>query len=372
MTIGPRRVAVLFGGRSVEHEVSVVSARGVCAGFDPRRTTAIPIAVTTEGRWLSETLSRRILEDGRVRVELAHGEDDGVRFTVDPGGGGLVCSGPGHRPERLEIEALFPVVHGWGGEDGRLQGLLDLARVPYVGAGVSGSAVAMDKSMARALVERRGIALAPWLSFRAADWAADRATIEARILDGPGLPAFVKPANGGSSVGISKVRDREALGRGVDLALRHDRIVVVERAVDAREIEVAVLGNDRPEASVPGEIVPGAEFYTYDDKYKDGVAGLHIPAPLDAETVERIRHAAVEAYLALDLAGLARVDFLLERGTGRALFNEANTLPGFTPISMYSKLWEASGMAYADLLERLVDLAVERSRTLAALEYRRD
>jgi len=366
-----RRVAVLFGGRSVEHEVSVVSARGVMAGLDPRRSCAVPIAITGEGRWLSPELSRRMLVDGRARVELADGEDDGAWLAADPGAGGIVRVDPGRSPVRMEIDAVFPVVHGWGGEDGRLQGLLDLARVPYVGAGVAGSAVAMDKAMARALVERYGIPVAPWLAFRASDWHDDPAAILDRIVSGPGLPVFVKPANGGSSVGISKVREREGLAGAVEIALRHDRRVVVEHAIDAREIEVAVLGNDRPQASVPGEIVPGAEFYTYEDKYRDGVAGLHVPAPLDASTAAEVRRLAVEAYVALDLAGLARVDFLLDRRSGRPLFNEANTLPGFTPISMYSKMWEASGLSYADLLERLVDLAIERARGVEALASRR-
>jgi D-alanine-D-alanine ligase len=252
------------------------------------------------------------------------------------------------------------VVHGWGGEDGRYQGLLDVAGVPYVGAGVSGSAVAMDKAIARTLAEAAGVPVAEWALVRERDWRSDPASVIARLVERPGVPAFVKPANAGSSVGISKVAVPGELETAIDRALAFDRRVVVERAVDAREIEVAVLGNDLPEASVAGEIVPGAEFYSYEDKYVDGKAALRIPAPLEPEVAEIVRRRAVEAYRALDLLGLARVDFFLDRATGGVLFNEANSLPGFTPISMYAKLWEASGVPYDRLLTRLVELALER------------
>jgi len=354
-----RRVGVVFGGRTPEHEVSVVSARGVWSGFDRTEIAPIAIAVDESGRFRSDAVSRRVLEDGRARVRIAPGEDDGVRIVVEPGVG-LVRLDPDGTARAVPLDAVLPVMHGWGGEDGRLQGLLDLAGVPCVGSGVAGSAAAMDKAFARALAAAAGLPLAPWSVFRAIDWRDDPGSVRAGVSASPGFPAFVKPANGGSSVGITRVTDPSRFDQAVETALRFDRRVVVERAIDAREIEVAVLGDERPEASVPGEIVPAAEFYTYDDKYRDGAARLLIPAPLDATERELVCARAVAAYRALDLAGMARVDFLMDRTTGEFLFNEANTLPGFTPISMYSKLWEASGVAYPRLLTRLVDLAIAR------------
>lgn len=355
-----RKIGLVFGGRSVEHEVSVVSARGILAGFDGDRVDTVALAVTKDGRWLSPELSDRILRDDRDAVRVEAGEDDGARVVVDPGGGGLRVSGPDGTTRGVEVDAVFPIVHGWGGEDGRIQGVLELAGVPYVGAGVAGSAVAMDKELARRVLAQRGVPMADWRAVTADRWHRDPDGVVAEVADVLGFPVFVKPANGGSSVGIGKVAAVAALPAALEEAFAHDRKVVVERGIDAREIEVAVLGNERPEPSVPGEIVPGADFYTYEDKYRDGVAELRIPAPLEPGEAARIRDLAVEAFVGLDLEGMARVDFLVERGTGSVLFNEANTLPGFTPISMYPKLWEATGVPYAELLERLVDLAVQR------------
>ncbi len=361
MSDGRRRVGLLFGGRTPEHEVSVVSARGVFSGFDRATVDPVPIAADLDGAWLSRDRSLRILEGDVARVEPSDG-DDGVRILADPGGGLVVRDARGGSGP-LALDAILSVVHGWGGEDGRVQGMLDLAGVPYVGAGVTGSALAMDKGFARAVVEGAGMPLAPWSIVRESAWRADRDGTAGSLLARPGLPMFVKPANGGSSVGVRRVSRADALDAALEHAFAYDRRVVVERAVDAREIEVAVLGNDAPEASVPGEIVPGAEFYTYEDKYVDGAARLLVPAPLDRGMADDVRRLAIDAYRALDLAGMARVDFLLERSTGALLFNEANTLPGFTPISMYSKLWEASGLPYPRLLDRLVDLAIERHRS---------
>ncbi len=371
MGVNPARVGLLFGGRSVEHEVSVVSARGIARGLREGGLEAVPIAVSPDGRWLSPELSATILGDGRAVAEPSGGEDDRVRIAVDPGGGGLVRIRTGGPAEPLALDAVFPIIHGWGGEDGRLQGLLELSGLPYVGAGVCGSAVAMDKEMARAVLERRGVPMVPWRAVRAEEFDDDPGRLCGDLAAELGFPMFVKPANGGSSVGIRRVREASTLADAVRHALEHDRKAVVERGVDAREIECAVLGNERPEASIPGEIVPGAEFYTYEDKYLDGAAELRVPAALEPEIAERVRSLAIVAYRGLDLAGMARVDFFVERDGGRVLFNEANTLPGFTPISMYSKLWEATGVPYGELVRRLVELAVRRHAAARRLRTRR-
>ena len=351
-------VGLLFGGASVEHEVSVVSARGVARALDPDRFEIIPIAVTEEGRWLPPEPSGVILASEAARV--ASGGAAEPRVVVDPGSGGLVRVPVPPDGGRLPVDVVFSVVHGWGGEDGRIQGLLDLAGIPYVGPGVLGSAVGMDKAIAKALFQERGLPVAPWRPILRETWALDRAGAEAGLLAALSLPVFVKPANGGSSVGITKVRTAGELGAALATAFTHDRKVVVEAGLDVREIECAVLGNDDPRSSVAGEVLPSREFYDYASKYEDGTSRLLIPAPLDNDLAERIRGLAVEAFRALDLSGLARVDFFVEKPTGRVYLNEVNTLPGFTPISMYPKLWEASGVGYRDLLARLIDLARER------------
>jgi D-alanine-D-alanine ligase len=355
------RIGLLFGGDSVEHEVSVMSARSVAAGFDAERIECVPIGVTGDGRWLSPEHSAAILASDGKRVEAGSGKDDGSSVAALPGGGGLMLMAPGKAPEEVHLDAAFPVIHGWGGEDGRLQGLLELAGIPCVGAGLLGSAVAMDKEMTRTLLAFHDVPMAPWRSLRSSVFREYPEASMDRLTGSLGLPLFVKPANGGSSVGISRVDDAGGLRAALELAFRHDRKAVVEKALDAREIECAVLGNELPEASIPGEIIPAAKFYTYEDKYLDDKAELIIPAVLDPEGVEKVRDLAVAAFRVLDLAGMARMDFLLERETGEIHFNEANTLPGFTPISMYSKLWEASGVGYSELLGRLVDLAIGRA-----------
>jgi D-alanine-D-alanine ligase len=353
-------VGLFFGGSSVEHEVSVVSARGIARALDPEKVECVPIGVTGDGAWLSPEASRRILEGGGERVEAGGAADDGIRVVAEPGAGLAVRDGRGS-VDRLPLDAVFCVVHGWGGEDGRIQGLLDLAGVPYVGAGVLGSAVGMDKAVAKAVFERHGLPVGPWTSFARSEYLADPGGVVSRIESALAYPVFVKPANGGSSVGISRVAERAGLAGAIDRALVCDRKIVVESGLDAREIECAVLGNDDPEASVPGEIVPSREFYDYEAKYLDGTSRLLIPAPIGEAVSREIRRLAVAAFRALDLAGMARVDFFLERGTDRIHLNEVNTLPGFTPISMYPKLWEASGLAYPELLSRLIQLAVDRA-----------
>jgi D-alanine-D-alanine ligase len=334
--------------------VSVISARGVARALDPVRWSCVPIGVTPGGRWLPFEASGAVLDSELPRVVPAE-PDDGSRIVADPGGGGLVLLRRGGAAERVEIDAIFSVVHGWGGEDGRIQAVLELAGIPFVGPGVLGSAVGMDKAVAKRLFECRGLPVAPWRLVRRSDHAASPDAEETGLAAALGFPMFVKPANGGSSVGITKVRRREDLKAALDLAFSLDSKAVVEKGLDVRE----VLGNDSPEASVVGEIVPSNEFYDYAAKYLDGSSQLRIPAPLPEASAGRIRELAVAAFRALDLEGLARVDFFVERPSGAIWLNEVNTLPGFTPISMFPKLWEASGLPYPRLLDRLLDLAFE-------------
>jgi D-alanine-D-alanine ligase len=364
------RLGILFGGRSVEHEVSIISARGVAAALKPTDFIAVPLGVTGEGRWLSPELSRSILESEAGRVEPPPGEDDGVRVLIDPGGGGIIRSEPGKPAEKLAVDVIFPLVHGWGGEDGRVQGALELASIPYIGAGVLGSATGMDKAIAKRLFELRGLPVAPWIELGERACRSDGDEIERTILDEIGLPLFVKPANGGSSVGITRVGDAGELRGALEEALACDRKIVVERGLDAREIECAVLGNDEPRPSVLGEIIPSGEFYDYAAKYIDDASELRIPAELDPRAAARIQGLALEAFRALDLSGFARVDFLVDRASGEPFLNEVNTLPGFTPISMFPKLWEATGLDYPRLIETLVDLARDQWRLMRRLRTR--
>jgi D-alanine-D-alanine ligase len=337
-----RRVAVLFGGRSGEHEVSLRSAESVASGLAERHEV-LCVLIERSGRWL--------LQNG----PLPRGEGgERVFLAPEPDGGGLrrlTDAGEVARPD-----VYFPVLHGPYGEDGTVQGLFELAGVPYVGSGVAASAGAMDKAMMKALFAEAGL---PQVDHRVL--LHRDAAREAAILDDLGLPLFVKPANLGSSVGVSKVKGPQELPAALDLAFAYDRKVVVERGVDAREVEVAVLGNDDPAASVPGEIVPDREFYDYDSKYSGtSRTELLIPAPLEVAATDEVRQLAVAAFRAVDACGLARVDTFVERDGGRVLLNEINTMPGFTSISMYPRLWRASGLDYPDLLARLVELALER------------
>jgi D-alanine-D-alanine ligase len=336
-------VALLFGGRSGEHEVSIRSAASVAGGLADRHDV-LCVLIDKDGRWR--------LQNG-PEPHAAGGEP--VFVAPDPTDRGMLRRFADAVP-LVRPDVYFPVLHGPYGEDGTVQGLLDLAAVPYVGAGVAAAATSMDKVMMKALFERAGL---PQVSHRVL-LGRDPAA-EAKVLDALGLPVFVKPANLGSSVAVSKVRTADALGDALDRALAYDRKVVVEQGVDAREVEVSVLGNDAPEVSVPGEIVPDREFYDYDSKYAtDSATDLLIPAPLDEPTAQEIRDLGVAAFRAVDACGLARVDFFLERSSGRVLVNEINTMPGFTSISMYPRLWEASGLSYPELLARLVSLAAER------------
>jgi len=355
------RIGVIFGGRSGEHEVSLVSATSVIAALDPSRFEVVPIGIGRDGRWISAPDALHLLKaraplDARSECYLA----------PEPTRRGLV--GPGGPPAGGPIDVVFPLVHGTGGEDGSLQGLLELAGIPYVGAGVLGSALGMDKILQKMVFAREGFPVARYVWFTAKEIAADPRKA-ARIVEAEiRYPVFVKPANTGSSVGISKAHDRKELLAAMALAAEYDRKVIVERGVkNVREIEVSVLGNDRPEASVPGEIIPSNEFYDYDAKYVDGKSRAVIPAELRKGTVKELRRLAVRAFTALDCAGMARVDFFVQKKTERIVLNEINTIPGFTSISMYPKLWEASGLPYGRLLERLIGLALERHAEKAAL-----
>ena len=361
------RVLLLFGGRSAEHDVSRVTAVAVARALDPARYEVLPVAITTDGRWLFADEARRMIERGPDALPAALPvEGEPVSELGD-----LVASGE-HGAEEvdehavrpgLDADVVLPLLHGPYGEDGTVQGLLELAGLPYVGAGVVGSAVGMDKVMMKRAFAACGLPIATYASFRDGhDRVAFAAQVEAEI----GYPCFVKPANLGSSVGVSKARDRASFDAALDLALSFDEWAIVEEAIDGREIEVAVLGDDPPEASVPGEILPGDEFYSYADKYERADAQLLAPAPLSPEQTDDVRRLAVRAFEACRCEAMARVDFFLEEqraggAPGRGfLVNEVNTIPGFTPISMYPRLWEESGVSYPELLDRLIELAFAR------------
>jgi D-alanine-D-alanine ligase len=324
------RLVVLFGGQSAEHEVSLVTARHVLAATDPDRYDIAPVAIAKDGRWIIATDAARALAAGSTSLPDA--------VTDEP-------------------VVVFPLLHGPLGEDGTVQGLLELAGVPYVGCGVLASALAMDKGKAKDMFSARGIPQARHVSLHESELgAAAIADLEATL----GYPMFVKPANMGSSVGVTKAHDRDELQTALELALRYDDWLVIEETINGREIECAVLGNLEPRASLPGEIRPGSEFYDYDDKYRTGAAELIIPADLSPEVTSKIQAMAVAAYRALGCEGMARVDFFYEEPGRGLLVNEINTIPGFTPISMYPKMWEASGLSYPDLIDELIRLAVER------------
>jgi D-alanine-D-alanine ligase len=362
------RVGLLFGGRSTEHEVSIASATSILGALDPARYEVRLIAIDPQGRW---HLGSPALPP-EASLEGAE-----VNLPAVPGVGGLVrVDGPGGAESGLaQLDVVLPIVHGRGGEDGAIQGLLELADLPYVGAGVLGSALQMDKEVAKRLLSGAGLPVVPWCSLRDAELGEERRAESARrCRQELGLPLFVKPANSGSSVGTCKAEDLDQLEAALAEAARYDTKVLAERAVEAREIEVAVLGNTSPEASVPGEILFRHEFYDYEAKYADDEGTeLAIPADLPEEESERIRAMAIQAYRVLEGEGLARVDFLLERGSGELYINELNSLPGFTEASMFPRLWEASGLPYPALLDRLLELALERHQRHATLEttYRR-
>lgn len=358
------RVGVIFGGRSGEHEVSLISARSVMNAIDKEKYEVVPIGITKEGCWIAAGDPLKALAAGDVSVSSP------AALLGDPSRRGLMRLEDTERAveaTRLaELDVVFPVLHGPYGEDGTVQGLLELAGIPYVGAGVMASAVGMDKAIFKDVMRAHGLPVADYLVLKRKEWDADPEGVMDRIEERLGYPVFTKPANLGSSVGVRKCHDRNGLAAGLAEAARYDRKLLVEAAVPAaREIEVSVLGNDDPIASVPGEIIPSREFYSYEAKYIDtgeDASRLLIPAPISPELTERVRDLAVRAYQAIDCAGMARADFLLSGTTGELYVNELNTIPGFTAISMYPKLWEATGISYPELIDRLIELAIERYR----------
>ena len=356
------RVGVIFGGRSGEHEVSLASAQSVMNAIDETKYEVVPIGITKEGRWIASGDPMKALTAGDA---TASGP---AALLGDPSQRGLMRLQDTERAieaTRLtELDVVFPVLHGTYGEDGTVQGLLELAGLPYVGAGVIGSVLGLDKVAFKDVMRAHGMPIVDEVSLKRKEWDADPGGVMDRVEAELGYPVFTKPANMGSSVGISKCHDRAGLADGLADAARFDRKLVVEAAVPAaREIEVSVLGNDDPIASVPGEVVPSREFYSYESKYLDegdDASDLLIPAPISAEMAERVRDLAVRVYKAIDCAGMARADFMLSGETGELYVNEVNTIPGFTSISMYPKLWEASGVSYPELIDRLIELALER------------
>jgi len=352
------RIGVLFGGRSTEHEVSILSARSIIAAMDPQRFEAVPLYIDKNGRWLVGGSLKRLVSEDAAR-KYVYLPPDPTRHSLVPAKDGRE-SPEGRGGGLPPLDVIFPVFHGLNGEDGTIQGVLELANLPYVGAGVLGSALGLDKIHMKRAFAAAGLPIVDYLPVTRRQYERDPTAFITLVEERLGYPCFSKFANSGSSVGTTKAHDRAELVAGLRLAASFDRKLLVERAVDARELEVSVLGNDEPQASIVGEIVPAHEFYDYDAKYLDEGSRLVIPAALDGGVAEEVRALALRAFLAVDAAGMARVDFFMERTTGRVLVNELNTIPGFTRISMYPKLWEASGLSYPKLIERLVDLALER------------
>ncbi|MGH9572346.1 MAG: D-alanine--D-alanine ligase family protein [Candidatus Acidiferrales bacterium] len=356
------RVGVLFGGRSGEHEVSLASAASVIRALDPEKYDVLPIGIAKDGRWLvgngAQNMLPEVLRTGE-RVFLPPDPTAATIVPVQQGGG---------RPS-ITVDVVFPVLHGTFGEDGTIQGFLELAGLPYVGPGVLSSAVGMDKDVQKRLFEQEGLPIVPYMTIRRSDWEREPRAVVRLIKKKFNFPVFVKPATLGSSVGMSRVKTAKELSPALNLASEFAMKILVERNVVGREIEVAVLGNDEVKSSIPGEIVPHREFYDYTAKYLEQGTQLVIPAPLAKKQAAQFQDLAVRAFRAIDGAGMARCDFFLEKRTGRIFINELNTIPGFTSISMYPKLWEASGLPYSQLIDRLIELALEAHREKARTKY---
>ncbi len=359
-----KRVLVLFGGRSGEHEVSLNSAANVITALDREKYEVVPVAITREGKWLAGITPKQLMA-GMNQPVLTGTDIDGntelISLADDSTGMGLAMLAIGKaRAGMGAVDIVIPVLHGTYGEDGTVQGLLELANVPYVGAGVLGSALGMDKVMMKTVLAQHGVAQARFWSCLRGEWESNASLVLETVEKNLGYPCFVKPANLGSSVGINKAHNREQLAMAMDLAAEYDRKIIVEEYINAREVEVSVLGNDDPIASLPGEIIPLKEFYDYEAKYHDGMTRLEIPADLPPDMIARLQELAVKVFKALDCSGLARVDFFIRKSDNNILVNEINTMPGFTQFSMFPKLWEATGIGYQELLERLIGLAIER------------
>jgi len=396
------RVGILFGGRSGEHEVSLLSAASVFSAIDKNKYEVVPVGITKEGRWLTSADAERLLQ-GKASSEdsrqlragdpdatpgaalLAKGEavvvpPEPLRqsqgssltpFQTDARAGGLTRRAA---DRAINVDIIFPVLHGTFGEDGTIQGLLELADIPYVGAGVLGSAAGMDKDIMKSLFRAAGLPIVKHVTVLRSEWETNPKKVQRLVESKLKYPVFVKPANLGSSVGISKARQRKELEPAIKEAAKFDRKIVIEQGVGgrkqkAREIECSVLGNDQPKASVPGKIVPGKEFYDYTAKYLDEGSQLIIPAKLTKAATRKVQELAIKAFQAVDCSGLARVDFLMDPKNRKIYVNEINTMPGFTAISMYPKLWAASGLSYPDLIERLIEFGLERHREKKKNQY---
>jgi D-alanine-D-alanine ligase len=388
------RVGILFGGRSGEHEISLLSAASVLQALDKDKYEVVPIGITKEGRWVSQTYAERLLKGEHLPEETGRNLRAGDPATT-PGAavlakGASVIVPPvpssdslvpfeslgGTTEHGINVDVIFPVLHGTFGEDGTIQGLLELADIAYVGAGVLGSAAGMDKDIMKSLFAAAGLPIVKHVTFLRSQWEKDPQKIMREVEKKLKYPVFVKPANLGSSVGISKARDRKELGPAMETAAGYDRKIVVEQGVGgkkhkARELECSVLGNDEPQASIGGEIVPSSEFYDYNAKYLEEGSQLIIPAKITKKKMKELQEMAVAAFQAVDCSGLARVDFLMDPKSGKIYLNEINTMPGFTSISMYPKLWAASGIEYPELIDRLLQLGLERHREKKKNRYSR-
>lgn len=364
------RVGILFGGRSGEHEVSLASAASVIRALDSEKYEAVPIGIAKDGRWLVGAAAQKMTEQRLLPELLKNGER--VVLPPDPSASALVALGPSGTQPSVKVDVIFPVLHGTFGEDGTVQGLLDLAGVAYVGSGVLGSSVGMDKDVQKRLFRDAGIPIVPFLAIPRQDWETNGGGILVALQKKFRFPLFVKPATLGSSVGMTCVHNAAELPGAMDLAASFALKIIVERAIRGREIEVAVLGNSLPKASIPGEIIPHREYYDYQAKYLESGTRSEIPAKLGKKQTAQFQEYAVRAFRAIECAGMARVDFFLERSTRKIYINEVNTIPGFTSISQYPKLWEASGVPYTELISRLIELAVEqhaeKSRTKYSIE----
>ncbi len=388
------RVGILFGGRSGEHEISLLSAASVLQALDKDKYEVVPIGITKEGRWVSQAFAERLLKGEQLPQELGwnlRGGDpantpsaavlakgESVIVPPIPGSGSLMPfeSQAGTTDHGIHVDIIFPVLHGTFGEDGTIQGLLELADIAYVGAGVLGSAAGMDKDIMKSLFAAAGLPIVKHVALLRSQWEKDPKKVTREVEKKLKYPVFVKPANLGSSVGISKARDRKELGSAIEVAAGYDRKIVVEQAVGgkkhkARELECSVLGNDEPLASIAGEIVPSAEFYDYKAKYLEEGSQLIIPAKIGKKQMKELQEMAIAAFQAVDCSGLARVDFLMDPKNGKIYLNEINTMPGFTSISMYPKLWAASGIEYPELIDRLIQLGLERYQEKKKNRYSR-
>jgi len=370
MSITKMRIGILFGGRSGEHEVSLRSARSVLQAIDREKYSVSLIGITKNGRWIGGENPLAALEDGDEAIEQC---PDTI-LLIDPVDNSLMQISRNRNDETIyinkteDLDVIFPVLHGSFGEDGAVQGLFELADIPYVGSGLVGSSVGMDKGVFKSVMCSAGLPVLPSMTVNRSEYRSDTTIMVDRIIRQLNLPVFIKPANLGSSVGITKASNIGELKSGLDEASKWDRRIVIEEGVDAREIEVSVLGNDDPQVSIAGEVVPQRDFYDYDAKYVSDDSELLIPAPISPDQLVRIQEMAIAAYKAVDCSGMARVDFLLDKSSGKVWINELNTIPGFTNISMYPKLWQASGIEYPELIDKLIELALERKEQRDAME----